>query len=647
MTSPNIARIAHRYLIYKNDEVTSRRILEAGFEGESFDDLLKLSRFMARMVSSMDPASVSYGTYAASGFSGNAEPWVRDLKKALLLAYRRNLIEWMKFALRKRANMGGGGKGIKTVEKGLAAFIEAIPHILAGTKEAELSQYLPDTQYFIADRLNPVGNKILRVVAAEAKAAGVLASQGRTAKQQPFTIRWDAVKKLWYIPFDHNTFRLYDVLAMYGFSADKKRRQWELRGKRLPPSVSRDFTVIEPEGTARKPRRTPTPKPGLTPSPDAKAPTDIKAWFFDVWLPANIDRFTKVFTQYASSKQSSYQIFFSVSGEKVAVKFKRDINTAAKAIEELRYRYTKRQGREAWLEVMDQFIKLVGHTSADNNLMLIIDRMNNLQHSNGLFMEQFPPKVKSWYLKFLNAKYNSPTIGQLAKFIPDKDLKNLLLELSHYLYEKDFRGPGFQQAPAKGEYQTEGKNLPPPEVNWRERGYPRQPGTRQIRREDPNVQRGLETLRRYDVGRINPEFVPEAKAMKSQTDVLKEQAQRSLNVATNHTRSLDRAGVPKDQIGQLVAPLEIWGKEFQALAKQEPGFPVHAGASERYDQWLEQMERKNKERETLEKSIETARNEALQKKEQARKEREEYWRETRMAQRLAAINQVANRYLNS
>jgi hypothetical protein len=140
------------------------------------------------------------------------------------------------------------------------------------------------------------------------------------------------------------------------------------------------------------------------------------------------------------------------------------------------------------------FIELVRTTSVAK-LPLIIDRINNLQHSNGLFMEHFPKSVQSWYEGFLNAKYSTPRADELAKSIPDKDVRELLIELAR----SGFRTKDWKYSPPPA-YQHMKKELIEigEKVNWRAKGYPRYKDERgvQVSRFDPQVQNGLGALLR-------------------------------------------------------------------------------------------------------------------------------------------------------
>jgi len=609
MSVPNAVRIARYHFLR-----------EAGFEGASYAELLDLQKFLAGQAKSMDDQSVAYGTYATAGFpDGSSWP----LHKALLLTYRKNLIEWMNHALVARANMGGGGSGIKKVEKGLAEFVEAIPAILMGRAKTSLSSYLPDTEYFIADRLDPIGNKILGVVRNAATAAGILGNRA-IASRHRFTVRWDDRRNEWFIPFDRHTFGAYDQLRDDGFFASKVRKRWEYPKDRLPSNIYRLYEVVEPEAN------------------EPENPTALSEWFFGDWLPGNIARFTKVFSDYARGANSSYAIVFTASGEKVKVKFKRDIKTPADAVEELRYRYTNKHGREEWLKVMDLFIKLTGHTSPNSALMILIDRINGLQHSNGLFMEHFPGSVKSWYKKFLNAKFNASNPETLAKFIPDKDLKNLLLEMAN-VSDDSFRPPGWQDRPGEsGLQQVDPHADDDPGVNWRSKGYPAYKGVPKIDRSDPRVQQDLRKLRDFGVDSkallsADPEFLPTVVKWKGEVEKLRGQGYAD-------PESAGDAIVGRRNLGNqdgLVSPLRSWAREYRSLLEQEPPLPPSKQESRAYRQWFDSVERKLKEKVKVEQKL----RDAIDDYDENLREREVERQLEQRSMRMAMALRVAGRYL--
>lgn len=626
MPVPNAIHIAERHLARVAFESRVRRLLEAGFEGAPYGELLDIMKFLSGQAGSMDPKSVAYGTYATAGFPGGSD-W--PLHKALLLAYRKNLVQWMNHALVARANMGGGGAGIKKVENGLAKFVESIPSILVGKSKPELSAYLPDTEYFIADRLDPIGNKILSVVRKAATEADILGNRAIAGRHR-FRVFWDDRRNQWFIPFDRNTFGAYDQLKDDGFYASRQRKRWEYPDKRLPSGIYRMYDVVEP-------RKVEPPAP--------TGPVDtgtLGEWYFGAWLPKNIARFTKVFSDYARGANSSYAIIFSVSGEKVKVKFKRDIKTPADAVEELRYRYTNKHGREPWLQVMDLFINLTQHTTPNQALMVLIDRINGLQHSNGLFMEHFPSEAKSWYPKFLNAKFNARDPETLAKFIPDRDLKNLLMEMAHHSEEK-FRAPGWQDRPPESALQQVNPHLEDePGINWRQKGYPAYKGAPTLDRSDPAVQRNLRMLRDFGVDSkallsTDPEYLPTVVKWKQQAEQYRSQGYADPDTAGNAIIGRRNLG---DEGANLLGPIRTWAREYKTLLEQEPPLPPSKRESRPYARWVDDVERKLKEKAKVEGDL----RDAIKVYDKKRQERELEQRLEQRSMRLAMALRVAERF---
>jgi len=451
-------RIASRYLqAYEADQMSK-------------EELTQMVSFLTSQVSSLDPASVCYGTYCCSGLQNAEKRLTQALFTALARKYKGLLLEWFQYALVKRANVGGGGTGIQKLENALSLWVNSIPETLAGSPALDLESLLAGQDYIESTKLTAVARKIFYVVAQEYKQQALV----RTARLQlpKWPLRRDPSLNIWFID-SNSTFAYKDALGSRGlqFRWNPVMKRWET--PRVTPEMR---TYFEVEG--------PVVAPKLTTPVEA-----IRTWFFDSWLPGNIARFTKVFTDYARNVQSSYKILFTLSGGKVTVTFKRQISTMRDAIEELRYRYIGRQGREPWLEVLDKVIELAG-AQEPNQILHIIDRVNNLQHSNGLFLEHFPKNVQSWYVKMLNAKYAAPTVSHLSRMIPDKDLRDLFSWLGTLVgqsYVSDLR---FQPLSVKQE------DLKPEETssNWRARGYPAHPGYTQVNRFDPQVQRGLDRL---------------------------------------------------------------------------------------------------------------------------------------------------------
>jgi hypothetical protein len=461
-------------------------------------EVTKVINFLAGKVPSMDDKSVAFGFYCSLGipkemYGTQKAKWANTLRKPLTLEYRKRMLEWFKYALVKRANMGAGGSGIKAVEAALYAFLEYIPQLLTmgpnaqfdlraflADKEKSLSRSkskddLSQNKYLDTGALTGVGRKILSVLFKDADREGLFqrsraAAMIRMGKFN-FPVVWDRKGKIWFIPRTPKTFPVKDQIQGYGFRYNPGLKRYEIVN--LTPLIQRDFQV-EQTGTGATGEQ-----------------ASLEEWFWNTWYPKNHARFTKVFSDYARNLQSSYQLIFPKT-RKGKVKFKRNIESPEDAIEELRFRYIGRQGREPWLLVMDLFLDLDRKSSAGKDLEHLIDRMNGLQHSNGLFLEQFPANVVSWYKGFLNAKYHSPDAGTLAKYIPDRDLKEAFMFLADAGSgkAKPVSKDQWEQLPEQyhemGKDESEDKG-----PNWREKNYPRKPGADQPDRFSEEVQRGL------------------------------------------------------------------------------------------------------------------------------------------------------------
>jgi hypothetical protein len=521
----------------------------AELDNASAKEIEQLSNFMAGQVGSMSAHDVAHGAYATSNLPPKAGQIAKRLTDALLLRYRADLIEWMEHALMKRARVGGGGPVIKKIEKGLAQMVESIPDIIRGRAPDTADSYLPVSGYLDPSMTDRAIRTIVKTVRRDAEAAGVLGGSNRLAlKQFPLDLQWNERRNRWDIPSNPNTYGHKDRLRRIGFRWDPSNLQWYLpRFDRndLPQRIRRYFPNLAAPAPA--PARTPAPVP-------SRGASGLHDWYFGTWLPANIDRFTKVFTDVVRNKQTSYKMLFSVAGDKVSVKFKRKVDNARDAIEELRYRYIGRQGREPWLETMDRFVDLVGATSP-NKVRTLIDRINNLQHSNGLFMEHFPSNVRSWYDGFLNAKYNVPTGSHLARYIDDRDLRDLITHLDSFGVDRE-RSPRIQDRNLRyeppGNYHLIEKELEDSAnaINWRKRGYPKFRGYVQVDRFSPQVQKNLGILAELAADRerllnlriTTPEaytrWVAEAKAIEEQQARAVSDLKRDLE--TQHRRESQR-----------------------------------------------------------------------------------------------------------
>jgi len=521
-------------------------------------ELLRMADFLSSQVDSMDDESVAFGAYAASAVPGDRQRILGTLPARLLMSYRRRLIEWFEFALRKRARAGGGGPVIKKINDGLAAFVDAIPGALTSGQSLNVSDFVPVNEYLVPERMNQVGQSILRVVRAEAQRDGAIgAAATRMVSENPpigFHLMRDEDAGVWYVPTSSRTFYVKDRLRELGFRWNAGEKTWDVRA--LTPDIRREFGMTE-----------------VAPS------ATVTRWFAN-WLPSNISRFTRIFTDYARSKHSSYAIKFQVVDGRADVSFVRDVESIAKAVEELRYRYTNKHGREPWLEVMDRFIDLVDAKSPDQ-VNRLIDRINNLQHSNGLFMEHFPSEVRAWYEGFLNAKYHTPKADELAKQIPDRDLRGLLVEVA-----RQGRRPADWMYTPTPAYRSMRKELAEvgEKVNWRAKGYPAYRGVKQVDRFSPGVQARLDVLRALDTQRerilstevTNPQqeaavveqardwSVDHDRAVDGLRDAL--EAQRRVELADpNHAEAWEAVNFPDEFIARF--PYAVPGASRSELAQ--------------------------------------------------------------------------------
>lgn len=489
-------------ILYRNKQIEKGRSaalhdyadLIATMPKREFDQMLAQdTKFIAGQVKSMDDKSVCYGFYTALGsLAGN--PYHKHsltLLKPLSLAYRERMLEWFEYALLKRARAGGGGVGIKAVEKALKAFIEELPRLaqLGTNQNFSLRAFLMDREiafnrdpnakdenpYFDSRLLDMVGMRILKEVIRDAEKAGVMQAVRAAgfyvaAAKMSFPVVWDPKDKVWIIPPSKKTYSIKDQLGKqgYGFWWNTRKKRWQI--KTLTPAIKQDFDF-----------------------PDGDPSDQLGNWYWGTWYPKAAARLTKVFTEWASNINSSYTIKFP-KARNGRVKFTRDIKNPDDAVEELRYRYIGRQGREPWLLVMDLFLELRRKSAPGKGLNHLLDRMNGLQHSNGLFLEQFPKRVFSWYRGFLNAKYHAPNAADLGKFIPDKDLKNLLLWIVGGTGKaKPVSVDQWQELQTRtDDYHERGKVEQPTGPNWRAKGYPRSPGAEQPDRLSDEVQRGLQ-----------------------------------------------------------------------------------------------------------------------------------------------------------
>jgi hypothetical protein len=433
------------------------------------EEVEKVVKYMATQVSKLSDQDVCYAFYVSVGVVDHPfVKWVGPIKSKLASEYQKRMVKWFKYALFNRAGRGGSrNPAIKGIESGIQSFVEDIPQAIESGATLDLAKYIPKNDFLNGERMTPVGNKILRVVREDAEKDGVLDAVTMRAAKTGLTVKWDPKAKLWKIPMTDKTRQMRP--RDYGF--EWTGRQWVT--ETLNPMIKRDFDIDPPPGKV------------------------VADWFWKKWYPKNSIRFTKVFTDFAMKAHEKYGIAFKAKKSKNLVKFKRMITSLEDVVEELRLWYLDKHGREPWLKTLDLFLDFQKTPpTATKRLISQIDLLNGMQHSNGLFMEHFPPNVAKWYKGFLNAKFASPDPEDLARYIKDRDFKDLMMYLAPAGKARPMGRDYWQEE--QPIWHTQEKDIDIEGPDWRKKNYPRKKGTKPRKREDPAVQKGLSPIRPQD-----------------------------------------------------------------------------------------------------------------------------------------------------
>ena len=329
---------------------------------------------------------------------------VKSFAVKLAAEYAHRFAEWLGYVFLDRANMTRQTKAMKDVEASLSAWVENIPVMLKGP-----AKKLSDTisaealKFFNQEKLDAIGDKILKVVHQEwSKGSSKQANLGE------LPISYNPKGKRYEIPKSQMTYKNRNVLKDLGFHFDGL--VW--------------FTyVLDTKALSVLPQAAHLHRQPSKPAPVMKEP---KAWFFEDWLPHNIDRFSNIFNGYGRAQGVPYDFKFVVNGTEVTVEFRRDIKTVEAAIAELEARYGGSGDREGWLEAVASYRDLASATGG--GAISAVDHANNLEHSHGSMMEHFPPGIREWYPRFLDFKYTAHS-WQMVRAIRDDDLRTIATEL--------------------------------------------------------------------------------------------------------------------------------------------------------------------------------------------------------------------------
>lgn len=372
------------------------------------DDLAAVLPGLAGSVGSLSSKDIAHASYVfAYSANDTYDRRVKDFAAALATEYAHRFAEWLGFVFLNRANMTRQSKDMKALQDALGEWVENIPEMLAGSNKTSLTKFVPPTagRFLNMDRIESLGEKILKSVRAEYARDGILRQASGTTE---LPISYNPKTKRYEIPKSSMTFANRHLLRDLGFDWDQTVWYTDALDSRvieaLPQAGKLQRGVIQPE----------LPK------------ADPKTWFFEQWLPKNIDRFTKVFTEYGKAEGVPYEFKFVVQGTDVTVTLQRNIRSVDDAVRELESRYGGAGDREGWIQAVNAWREL--SRASGQSSMHSVDMANNLEHTHGAMMEHFPPGVRSWYPKFLDFKYTAD-VWQLVRAIRNEDLRTLASEL--------------------------------------------------------------------------------------------------------------------------------------------------------------------------------------------------------------------------
>ena len=365
------------------------------------DALFLLHGFSLDGLASKD---IAVATYVFDSFS-KVIPGTTSFRDKLAEEYAERFAGWLGYVFLSRANLTLASKAMKALEEALGDWVERIPNMLTGRDE-DLSHSIPvEASRFLAlDKIDAIGAKILAVVKHEYAAAGKV----RNATDL-LPITYDRARSEYVIPKSKLTYQNRQKLRDLGFDYDGEvwfTKTLDQRALKELPSIG---AVLE-RGYV----------------PPVAEPLDAHDWFFDAWLPANINRFSKVFTDFGRAGGVPYEFQFVVSGDDVTVHFERNIKTVSDAILELKVRYGKSGDRSGWVEAINSYFDL--KKARGRAAISAVDHANDLQHSHGSMIEHFPPDVRGWYPAFLDFKFSASEL-QLVRAIEDQDLRELAMAL--------------------------------------------------------------------------------------------------------------------------------------------------------------------------------------------------------------------------
>jgi hypothetical protein len=362
--------------------------------------------------SSRDVATAAYAYWWLAEESGDRR--VKAFAEGMATEYASRFADWLGHVFLVRANLTRTSKAMRELEEGIEAWTEFIPAMLETNRPVDLEDYVPAevSKYIDMSVMNKIGGSIFRKVQQEYSKAGTRQASDLDdlpVDFNPRTRRYEIPKRNLRMP---DKAKLEDV----GFDFDGV--VWHI--DHLDSEVLKELPQLAKlERGAKKPLPLKPPR----------------EWFFEDYLPRNLDRFTKIFNEYGRVKNVPYEFQFMLAGGKeVNVKFTRNIKTIAEAIAELQARYGKGGDREGWMQAIDSYLDL--KKSRGGSAFQAVDRANDLQHSHGSMIEHFPDGVSKWYPAFLDFKYSADPV-HLIQALRDQDLREIAMELLPVRYRKE------------------------------------------------------------------------------------------------------------------------------------------------------------------------------------------------------------------
>lgn len=375
------------------------------------------------MVPGMQTRDVCIAAYLFEYFAGQ-DRRARPLYDALVGRYAEMFAEWLGYVFLNRANLTQASKAMKALEADLSTWVESIADMVAGPYKKISEVISADAARFVdLDMLDRIGVRIVQEVRKDFGSAG---KQARVLDELP--ISYNREMKRYEIPKSQLTYTNRNLLKDLGF---------RFVGDVWVTEVL-DSHVLEVLPQAAKLGKA---TPAKAPHPDV----DPRTWYFDVWLPRNITRFSKIFNDYSRKSGVKYEFTFAVSGSNADVAFRRNIKTVADAVAEIRARYGGASDRDVWIQAVDAWEML-----RRSPTMKSIDRANDLEHTHGSMIEHFPQGVQSWYPAFLDFKY-SASLVKMTSELYDEDLRFV----AEYFLPANFRETRLKDSLNPTEHRTD------------------------------------------------------------------------------------------------------------------------------------------------------------------------------------------------